>query len=107
MRQHFSGKTAAQRLRRTRKRVRAPAHEGNAPAVPEPPHAAPADMVEHKIDQALDMTFPASDPPAWGVLHARARGDSKQRSAVGRHAAACEAPSAWRAVGALGIDAEC
>jgi hypothetical protein len=39
------------------------------PAVPEPPHAAPADMVEHKIDQALDMTFPASDPPAWGFLH--------------------------------------
>jgi hypothetical protein len=91
VRQHFSGKSAVQRPRRKRNRARAPAREGDVPAVPEPPHAAPADMVEHKIDQALDMTFPASDPPAWGFLHARARGDSKQRSAVGRQAAACTA----------------
>jgi hypothetical protein len=89
--QHLSGKSTAQRPRRTQKRARAPAREGDVPAVPEPPHAAPADMVEHKIDQALDMTFPASDPPAWGFLHARARSGSKQRSAVGRHAAACAA----------------
>jgi hypothetical protein len=89
VKQHFSGKTAAQRPRCTQKRARAPAREGDVPAVPEPPHAAPADTVEHKIDQALDMTFPASDPPAWSFLHARARSDSKQRSAVGRHAAAC------------------
>jgi hypothetical protein len=86
--QHLSGKTTAQRPRRTRKRAGAPAREGDVPAVPEPPHAAPADTVEYKIDQALDMTFPASDPPAWGFLHARARCDSKQRSAVGRQAAA-------------------
>jgi hypothetical protein len=89
--QHLSGKTTAQRPRRTQKRVRAPARDGDVPAVPDPPHAAPADTVEYKIDRALDMTFPASDPPAWGFLHARARSGSKQRSAVGRHAAACAA----------------
>jgi hypothetical protein len=89
VKQHFSGKTAAQRPRRKRNRARAPAREGDVPAVPEPPHAAPADAMEHKIDQALEMTFPASDPPAWGFLHARARSGSKQRSAVRRHAAAC------------------
>jgi hypothetical protein len=91
VRQHFGGKSAVQRPRRKRNRARAPARDGDVPAVPDPPHAAPADTVEYKIDRALDMTFPASDPPAWGFLHARARSGSKQRSAVGRHAAACAA----------------
>jgi hypothetical protein len=27
----------------------------------------PLDAVEEMIDRALDMTFPASDPPAWSI----------------------------------------
>jgi hypothetical protein len=39
--------------------------EGEAP--PEPSR----DAVEQLIDEIVDDTFPASDPPAWGVAASR------------------------------------
>lgn len=36
------------------------------PAEERPPKGTPARKeAEERIDDALDMTFPASDPPAW------------------------------------------
>jgi hypothetical protein len=58
---------------------------------PNPPQPVSADMVEHKIDQALDMTFPASDPPAWSFLQAAAQCEFEQRSILRRRERACRA----------------
>jgi hypothetical protein len=50
---------------RERKSVRSP---GKLPEVPEDPSR---EAVETMIDEISEQSFPASDPPAWGVIRAR------------------------------------
>jgi hypothetical protein len=45
----------------------------DTPAIDETPRPVPPDIDEDMIDQALDRTFPASDPPAWSISRSRAQ----------------------------------
>jgi hypothetical protein len=42
-----------------------------AKAMPETYRDSGRELVETLIDQMVDQSFPASDPPAWGVARAR------------------------------------
>jgi hypothetical protein len=50
-------------------------HTRGTPRKADVPRSAQADATEDMIDQALDMTFPASDPPAWTFTPTRRRRD--------------------------------
>jgi hypothetical protein len=57
--------------------TQAPQKQGSKPA-PAPSRSA----VERLIDEIVDDTFPASDPPAWGVAASRlARSREADRAA--------------------------
>jgi hypothetical protein len=50
-------------------------HTRGMPRRADAPRSAQTDATEDMIDQALDMTFPASDPPAWTFTPTRGRRD--------------------------------
>jgi hypothetical protein len=68
------GNAATRRPQLRRDRARDVVRDSSAddtPAINDTPRPWPPDIDEDLIDQALDLTFPASDPPAWSINRSR------------------------------------